>query len=190
MAKFSVKNLKKLAIRVLKNSNISDEAANSIADALVVAEADGIHSHGVSRLPSYCDQALSGKVNGHAKPTVSISATGALRVDAMSGFAYPAIDIALSEFPGMAGDSSIIGIAIANSHHAGVLGYHVERFAESGRVVMGFSNSPAADSPAPDSPAGERSRPRTRWDRASHDGQVHSRASWERASWDRGRGLA
>ena len=39
-----------------------------MAKALVAAEADGLKGHGMSRLPSYCRQSSSGKVNGQVRP--------------------------------------------------------------------------------------------------------------------------
>jgi (2R)-3-sulfolactate dehydrogenase (NADP+) len=39
------------------------------------------------------------------------------------------------------------GRAVRNSHHAGALGWHVERMAERGLVAVAFSNSPAGIAP-------------------------------------------
>ena len=147
MAKLTPVELRLLAVRVLEKSNISSDNSGSIADALLAADIDGIPSHGVSRLPSYCDQALSGKVNGFANPVITFPEAGAIRVDAKSGFAYPAIDAGFDAIKNKLNESSISGITIANSHHAGVIGHHVERLANLGQVALGFSNSPAAIAP-------------------------------------------
>ena len=147
MPKFNLETLRQLAVQVLENSRVSRKNSISVANALIAAEADGISSHGLSRLLGYCDQALSGKVDGFATPVEEFPVTGVIRVDAKSGFAYPAIDAALRACENISKESSIIGIAISNSHHAGVLGYHVERFAKLGFIAMGFTNSPAAIAP-------------------------------------------
>jgi len=49
-------------------SNVSGKNAVSVARALVAAEVDGQAGHGLSRVGSYCAQAASGKVDGHATP--------------------------------------------------------------------------------------------------------------------------
>ena len=61
--------------------NTSKTNSNLVTEALVAAEADGLNGHGLSRLPSYCAQAASGKVDGHAAPTVLLVANATIRVD-------------------------------------------------------------------------------------------------------------
>ena len=91
MANLTLEALHDLAVGVLCASRTSPENAAAVAEALVAAEADGLAGHGASRLPSYADQAVSGKVDGFATPGLSETAAGAVRVDARNGFAYPAI---------------------------------------------------------------------------------------------------
>ncbi len=118
-----------------------------MARALVKADADGIPSHGVSRLPAYADQAKAGKVDGFATPDVTTPKSASIRVDAKSGFAYPAIEAGISAALETIKETGIVGLAIGNSHHAGVAGHHVEPFAEAGYLALGFTNSPAAIAP-------------------------------------------
>jgi (2R)-3-sulfolactate dehydrogenase (NADP+) len=54
----------KLAMAALCAHRTSEENAEPVARALVAAEVDGLLGHGLSRLPSYCQQAASGKVAG------------------------------------------------------------------------------------------------------------------------------
>jgi (2R)-3-sulfolactate dehydrogenase (NADP+) len=136
-----------LITNVLLASDTSHQNASVTADALVAADADGIASHGVSRVPFYADQALSGKVDGHAIASVQTTARAVIRVDARDGFAYPAIKAGLSAALKCVDDSGIVGVGIANSHHFGAAGYHVESIAEKGYLALGFSNSPAAMAP-------------------------------------------
>ncbi len=147
MAKLSLNDLHELAVGVLTASDTSPDNAAAVARALVKADADGIPSHGVSRLPAYADQAKAKKVDGHAEPSVSFPASSAIRVDAKSGFAYPAIEAGTEAAMARIKDAGIVGIAIGNSHHAGVAGHHVETFADSGYLAIGFTNSPAGIAP-------------------------------------------
>lgn len=136
-----------LVVSVLTKSDTAPANAVSVADALVAAEADGLASHGLSRVPAYADQAKAGKVNGHAVPELRRTAAGALFVDAKEGFAYPAIAQGLAEAAGMARANGVAGMAVGNSHHFGAAGYHVEAPASAGFLVLAFGNSPSAIAP-------------------------------------------
>jgi (2R)-3-sulfolactate dehydrogenase (NADP+) len=125
----------------------SAETAEHVAAALAAAEADGQAGHGVSRLPSYADQVASGKVDGQAEPLLRRVRPGAILVDARCGFAYPAIAKGLDVAAQAAPEQGVMAVAIANSHHFGVAGHHVERMAERGLVAIAFGNSPAAIPP-------------------------------------------
>jgi (2R)-3-sulfolactate dehydrogenase (NADP+) len=133
-----------LAQRVLTASRVSETAAAAVAAALVAAEADGLASHGLSRLPAYADQARSGKVAGTAEPVLTRTARAALRVDARDGFAYPALALGLAAATDLVPETGVVALAIANSHHFGVAGHHVEKLAARGLIGMGFGNSPGA----------------------------------------------
>ena len=147
MAGISLDDLRDLAARVLEASKTSQENAAIVAEALVRADADGITSHGVARIPAYTDQAKSGKVNGFAIPEITETASAAIRVDAKNGFAYPAFALGLDRAAEMVTEAGITAVAIGNSHHAGVGGHHVEKLAEKGFPAMMFLNSPAAIAP-------------------------------------------
>lgn len=143
----SIEKLRELATGALINANTSPENARLVAEALVTADADGLSSHGVSRIPFYADQALSGKVNGQATPQLHIAAAAAIRVDAKDGFAFPAIKLGLERGLALVAETGVVGVAIANSHHCGALGYHVEQVAARGQIALGFSNTPSAMAP-------------------------------------------
>ena len=136
-----------LAIRVLVASRTSPENAVSVADAILAAEADGLGSHGVSRVPFYADQAISGKVNGVATPEVRQIASAVVHVDAHDGFAYPAIAPGLRRGVEVVEETGLAAVAIGRSHHFGVAGHHVEGLARQGLVGLAFGNSPAAIAP-------------------------------------------
>ena len=147
MALHSLDDLRGLAVKALTASKTSPENAAFVADALIKADADGIPSHGVARVPAYADQASTGKVDGFAVPEITETGASALRVDAKCGFAYPAIAQGLDRAAAMAASTGVAAAAIGNSHHAGVGGHHVESMAERGLAAMMFLNSPAAITP-------------------------------------------
>lgn len=145
--RLSLADARTLATGILTKAGCAPEAAAITAGALVAADADGIASHGLSRLPAYADQVASGKVNGAAVPALQWTGPATLRVDAGEGFAFPAIAAGLDAGTARAAETGTVAVAVFASHHAGVLGHHVERVAENGLVALAFSNSPAGIAP-------------------------------------------
>ncbi len=147
MARLSLEELHTLAVETLTASRTSPENAESVARALVKADADGLPSHGVARLPAFSAQAKAGKVDGFAVPEITVTGDAALRVDARSGFAFPAIDKGLDRAQEMVAKTGVAAVAVGHSHNAGVLGHHTERMAEAGFAALAFTNSFGAISP-------------------------------------------
>ncbi len=136
-----------LVAAALTASDTSPENAASVADALIGAELSGQGGHGLRRVPAYAAQSRAGKVAGHARPELTLTAPGALAIDAGHGFAYPALDLAVAELVKLAPRQGIAFAGIRRSHHAGVAGLFVERLADQGLVGLMFSNAPGAMAP-------------------------------------------
>ena len=96
MPRASLAEAARLLAAVLEANRTAPAAAASVARALVAAEAEGQGGHGLSRLPAYAAQARVGKVDGFAVPAATLTAPAALTIDAAHGFAYPALDLAMS----------------------------------------------------------------------------------------------
>jgi (2R)-3-sulfolactate dehydrogenase (NADP+) len=136
-----------LAVEALSSCGASPEAARSLARAVAAAEADGIASHGLAYVPTYCEHLVCGKVDCSAVPVVSVPKPALVVVDAGTGFAHPAIDAGFERLLPLAGEMGIAALAIRNSYNCGVLGYHTERLAEQGFVGLGFTHAPASIAP-------------------------------------------
>ena len=99
--------------------------------------------HGFTRVPSYAEQAQVGKVDGFAVPR--ITGTGAARrIDAGTGFAYPAIELALEALVPLTREMGVASVGIFASHHCGQAGRHVERLADAGLIGFAYANTPSA----------------------------------------------
>jgi (2R)-3-sulfolactate dehydrogenase (NADP+) len=136
-----------LALGALTRANVAPKNAETVAKALVAAEADGLASHGLSRVPAYADQSWAGKVDGQAVPQIRKTGTGAIMVDARDGFAFPAIAAGLSRAEELVKSAGVVALGVTNSHHSGVVGYHVEPLAQRGLVALALGNSPAGIAP-------------------------------------------
>ncbi|MEL6646248.1 MAG: Ldh family oxidoreductase [Pseudomonadota bacterium] len=146
-ANMSIEALTDLVVRAFLASNVSDENARIVANALIAAEIDGQGGHGLSRVASYAAQAASGKVNGHAVPKLSRPKPSLLTVDAQNGFAFPALSLVINDLPDIAHSNGLAAAYITKSHHCGQLGAHVERLAEAGVLALMVANSPPAMAP-------------------------------------------
>jgi (2R)-3-sulfolactate dehydrogenase (NADP+) len=143
----SIAKIAELAAQALRNHGASEIQAAALASGIAAAERDGVRSHGLMYLPTYCEHLTCGKVVGQATPVLSRAAPGSLVVDAHSGFAHAAIDLGLPMLIAAATANGVASLAIRNSYNCGVLGYHTERLAEAGVVALGFTNAPASIAP-------------------------------------------
>ncbi len=145
--KCSLDQLYQIAVQALCAHNTSPDNADYVAKALVAAEADGLKGHGMSRLPSYCGQAASGKVDGQVQPEVRSVADAAIRIDACNGFAYTALTLAVERLSELTPTTGIAVAAVTHSHHCGAAGYFVESLAQQGLIGLMFANTPKAMAP-------------------------------------------
>jgi (2R)-3-sulfolactate dehydrogenase (NADP+) len=118
--------------------------AHAAADALVLAEAQGLASHGLARVAQYAAHLRHGRVDGRATPEVVRGQGAAAIVDARDGLAFGACALAVAEALRRAGEHGIGIAGVVNSHHAGVLADHLRPVAAADMVGLGFANSPAA----------------------------------------------
>jgi (2R)-3-sulfolactate dehydrogenase (NADP+) len=118
--------------------------AAATAKALVAAEAQGLASHGMARVPQYATHLRNGRADGNAVPTVAKARGGAALVDAHSGLAFPACAFAVDEAIKRAREFGVSFVGVTNSHHFGVAADHLEAVAAAGMVGLAFGNSPSA----------------------------------------------
>ena len=143
----TLSEIEDLATAALLAAGASQEQARPLAAAIAAAEADGIASHGLAYLPTYCEHLRCGKVDGKAVPVVTKPKPALVVVDAKSGFAHPAIDAGFKSLIPLARELGLAGMAVRNSYNCGVLRYHTERLASAGLLGLGFTNAPASIAP-------------------------------------------
>lgn len=137
-----------LTQRALVAAGTSPENAAPLARATARTEADGVASHGLAYVPIYAGHVDCGKVDGHATPVVEHTRTAALRVDAATGFAHPAIEAGFERLIPLAREHGVAVMSIHNSYNCGVLGCHTQVLAEAGLLGIGFTNAPASIAPS------------------------------------------
>ena len=128
----------------LRAAGASPMMAASTARALTLAEAQGMASHGLSRVVQYTAHLRNGRVVGAAQARVARRKGGALLIDAGEGLAFPACELAVAEAVAAAREQGVAFAGVINSHHCGVVVDYLRVAAAAGMVGLGFSNSPAA----------------------------------------------
>lgn len=143
----SVAEIEALARRALEACAVSPANALPVARSIAAAERDGQPIVGLSYLPYYCDHAACGKVDGHAVPRLETPAPAAIRVDAGTGFAHPALAVGLPVLADAARRQGLAGLAVGNSYACGSLGFFVEELAAQGLVTLMFANASPSIAP-------------------------------------------
>lgn len=144
MPNFATAELTSLAARALVRAGASQTMAESAARALVAADAQGIGSHGVSRIPLYAAHLRNARIVGDATPRVCHERKAACLIDAGNGMSYPACELAVAESIRRAREFGVAYVGITNSNHFGMTSFHLEPIAQAGLVSLAFGNSPAA----------------------------------------------
>ena len=137
-------DLHALTQRALAHAGANAAMAASTAKALVAAEAQGLTSHGLSRVPQYAGFLKSGRADGKAVATVARAKGGAVLVDAKDGLAFPGCDLAVTEAVARARTHGVAFAGVTNSHHFGVAAYHLEAVSSQGFAGIAMGNSPSA----------------------------------------------
>ncbi|MEQ1773019.1 MAG: Ldh family oxidoreductase [Burkholderiales bacterium] len=144
MPQLSFEQLIELTVRALKRAGASKAMAQSTAQALVAAEAEGLSGHGLSRVALYCRHLREGRALGKAKPKVIKRKGATALIDAGGGLAFPACAMAVKESISRAKRCGVSFVGVTNSHHMGAVAYHLAPIAQAGMVGLAFSVSPSA----------------------------------------------
>jgi (2R)-3-sulfolactate dehydrogenase (NADP+) len=144
MAHLSLQQAIELVRQTLSKAGANPHMASNTAEALVLAESQGLSSHGLSRVTQYAIQLRNGRIDGSAEAQVIQRKGAALVVDAKQGLAFPACELAIREAMSTAATLGVAFVGVINSHHCGVVIDHLRPLAEQGLVGIGFANSPAA----------------------------------------------
>ena len=142
--KLPLADIEVLVAGALARAGAGPAMAQATARALVLAESQGIGSHGLSRVGQYSTHLRNGRANGAAQPRVLRRKGGALVVDADEGLAFAACALAIEQAIAAARDHGVAMAGVVRSHHCGVLVDHLRPVAAAGMVGLGFANSPAA----------------------------------------------
>jgi (2R)-3-sulfolactate dehydrogenase (NADP+) len=144
MPTLSIATLTALATDALRASGASASSAQTTAKYLVAADAQGLGTHGVARVPTYCDHLKSGRALGDAQPRIVNEKAAACLIDAGYGLGFEPSEFALEQAIARASKYGVGFAGVTKSHHCGALGILLEPVAARGMVGIAFSNAPSA----------------------------------------------
>ena len=141
MPRISVNDIHNISKTALVQHGALDWISEEVSDAVAASESVGNRICGLYYLESYCEQLLSGRVNGQASPDVQLVRSGAIYVDADDGFAQPAFSKGLPEALKLAKENGIASLSVGRAHTCTSLGYFTKKIAESGFLGLGLTNA-------------------------------------------------
>jgi LDH2 family malate/lactate/ureidoglycolate dehydrogenase len=138
---FDAGKLRDFARAILEAVGCPEAEAARVADCLVEADARGLDSHGLLRLPLYVTAIEAGGIVPGAEMTWvhEQGATGTL--DAAFGFGHTAIHEAIGRASGLARTYGCAAVGVRRSTHFGMAAPWVERLAEQGFAALLMSNT-------------------------------------------------
>ncbi|MCK8786060.1 Ldh family oxidoreductase [Roseomonas sp. NAR14] len=112
-----------------------------VAGCLVEADARGIASHGIGRIPVYTKRLRLGLVN--PRPRLAVSGSGAVgHVDGDNGMGYVVARTAMTHAIGLAREHGIGLVLAANSNHFGMAATYLQQALDAGLCALAFTNAP------------------------------------------------
>ena len=141
MPRISVNDIHNISKTALVQHGALDWISEEVSDAVAASESVGNKICGLYYLESYCEQLLSGRVNGQASPDVQLVRPGAIYVDADDGFAQPAFSKGLPEALKLAKENGIASLSVGRAHTCTSLGYFTKKIAEAGFLGLGLTNA-------------------------------------------------
>lgn len=140
-AVFSLDVLKVFTIDVLKHMGCSQKEALLAAEVLLSADLRGIDSHGIARLSGYARLWEAKRINPRPNVRVVHETPSTAVVDGDAGLGLvvgpTAMDIAIAK----ARTAGTGWVAVRNSNHFGIAGYHAMKCLEYDMIGMAMTNA-------------------------------------------------
>lgn len=132
---------------LLHAAGMPEGPAHRTAWALVMADAWGLGSHGMLRLPYYLRRFASGGADPAAELRLVSESTAAAAYDGGNGLGHWQAWHAAEQAVSKASASGIAVVSVGNSGHCGSLGLYTLPMVQAGLVGLVFSNGPAVMPP-------------------------------------------
>lgn len=136
-----------VASALLESAGMKESPAWRTAWALGVAEAWGLASHGLLRLPWYLRRFDAGGSDPRASLVTVSDLGGVVALNGGNGLGHWQVWEAARVAVERASEHGIAAVSVGNSGHCGALGIYAYPMAEAGLIGLVFSNGPAVMPP-------------------------------------------
>jgi len=132
--------LTRFVAQVFAASGVPEDAAQVVANSLVLSDMAGHESHGVVRVRQYLDQIGRGDIDPQAKPEIVLDNGAVFNVDACKSFGQISARFTMEEAIGRAKRYGLSAAGLFHSGHVGRLGEWVEMAAAKDAIAFGYCN--------------------------------------------------
>lgn len=133
-----------LSRQMLVAAGASEDAAALVTEHLQAADAMGVHSHGIIRLPQYLEEIAAGDIDPSAAPTVHAPHATHLAFDGGRGFGQVVGERMAKECIAVAQTTGTAFATGRNMGHTGRIGAYAETLAAAGCVGIVTCSGPAS----------------------------------------------
>jgi LDH2 family malate/lactate/ureidoglycolate dehydrogenase len=132
---------------IFGKSGVPARDAHLQSDVLVAADARGIPSHGVARLPRYIAGLTTGQMLPGVEPRKVRETPTSLLVDAAGGLGAPVSVATMDAVLDKAEKSGMAFAAVRNSNHFGIAGYYAMKALDRDMIGIAMTNTAALGVP-------------------------------------------
>lgn len=145
--KYNPQDIKAMGVEIMKKVGLDDRKANIFMDSLLLSEARGVASHGITRLKAYSDKIAKNEVNGSAEPEVLSETDATLVIDGKNAPGAVAGISAMEKCVEKAAKTGVCFAAVNNSSHYGFGGYYAMYAADKNMIGFSVCNADASVTP-------------------------------------------
>ncbi len=147
MFTYTIAQLESLSTALATHAGIPPSDALILAQSLVDADARGIHTHGLSRLPIYLERIRLGLIDPRATLVIDHKRGSVLSLDAANGLGQVQAVRALDFLYPLARTNGVATATIRRSQHFGALSYYTDLAAAQGFILLAMTNCEPAMAP-------------------------------------------
>jgi L-2-hydroxycarboxylate dehydrogenase (NAD+) len=138
---YSYELLRDFAYKVFKKIGCSEADANIAADVLISADLRGVDSHGVARLSGYVRLFDAGRINCSPKINVVHETISTATIDGDAGLGLVVGPFAMHKAIEKAKTAGTGWVAVKNSNHYGIAGFHSMMALEHNMIGIAMTNA-------------------------------------------------
>ena len=130
-----------LTTSIFTAAGMSDDDAALLADSLVLADLEGVHSHGILRVPEYVKKVTVDGVDPRGKPKVVKDVGAVMVIDGGNSMGQVGMSFAMDRVIERAAQLGIAAAAVRGSNHSGAMSYYVRRAVAKDMIGIATTNA-------------------------------------------------